>query len=264
MRISSSQKSNIYDSHSIVITIYSIIFFVLSLAYTTGAIEHYLKIEISGINIGVINYLWHKIDGLFTFIPTTWYRFPLMLIILVFVLPYILGLVFRVLTFYRIKHHYSVNPRLILYPSLLYITYLTYIFVRFEWLNIMVSKLFILLYLFPAFLIAGLTFSLYALCSSAFLSLSKLTLRDILSALDSITTETSSSSKYSSSYSSSSSSSYIPNYTPEMSFSDKEAYIRDNSNYLWSTSAIERIENDSSLTDSQKDQLKDHLRIWGD
>lgn len=49
-----------------------------------------------------------------------------------------------------------------------------------------------------------------------------------------------------------------------MSFSEKEAYIRSHCHSAYSTTAMERIDNDSSLTDSQKEDIKNHLRYYGD
>ena len=49
-----------------------------------------------------------------------------------------------------------------------------------------------------------------------------------------------------------------------MSFSEKEAYIRSHCHSAYSTTALENIDNDSSLTDSQKEDIKNHLRYYGD
>ncbi len=71
----------------------------------------------------------------------------------------------------------------------------------------------------------------------------------------------------SSSYSSSSSSYGGSSYGSSggsLSFSEKEAYIIRNCHGAYSTSAMEKIENDSSLTESQKAELKHHLFHYGD
>lgn len=71
------------------------------------------------------------------------------------------------------------------------------------------------------------------------------------------------SSGYSSSSSSYSGSSYGSS-GGSLSFSEKEAYIIRNCHGAYSTSAMEKIENDSSLTESQKTELKNHLFHYGD
>lgn len=50
----------------------------------------------------------------------------------------------------------------------------------------------------------------------------------------------------------------------ELSFSEKEDYIRENCLYIYSSGNMEKIQNDDSLTDSQKEELQRHLRIYGD
>lgn len=49
----------------------------------------------------------------------------------------------------------------------------------------------------------------------------------------------------------------------EFSFSEKEDYIRDNCSYTYSPGNMEKIQNDDSLTDSQKEEMQRHLRIYG-
>lgn len=73
---------------------------------------------------------------------------------------------------------------------------------------------------------------------------------------------TSSYSGYSGSYSGSYGGSYTSS-TP-MSRADMQQYIDDKCHGMFSYGGIETIENDSSLTASQKEDLKTHLMIWGD
>lgn len=68
----------------------------------------------------------------------------------------------------------------------------------------------------------------------------------------------------SSSSSSYSGSSYGSSSGGSMSFSEKEAYILHNCHSAYSFSGIQKIENDPNLTSSQKEELKSHLRIYGD
>lgn len=49
-----------------------------------------------------------------------------------------------------------------------------------------------------------------------------------------------------------------------LSFSEKEAYILHNCHSAYSTSAMDKIENDPNLTASQKAELKNHLFYYGD
>lgn len=65
-------------------------------------------------------------------------------------------------------------------------------------------------------------------------------------------------SSYSGSYSGSYSS------APPMSRADMQKYIDDNCHGVFTYGGIETIENDSSLSASQKEDLKRHLMIWGD
>lgn len=69
---------------------------------------------------------------------------------------------------------------------------------------------------------------------------------------------TTSYSGYSGSYSGSYSS------APAMSRAEKQAYIDQNCHGMFSYIGIETIENDPNLTASQKEDLKLHLKIWGD
>lgn len=79
----------------------------------------------------------------------------------------------------------------------------------------------------------------------------------------------------SSSYTPSSSSSYTPSsaytdsgssYSPSSSLSDadKWKYIQSNCNGLYSYGAMSRIDNDPSLSPSQKEELKSYLKVYGD
>lgn len=69
---------------------------------------------------------------------------------------------------------------------------------------------------------------------------------------------TTSYSGYSGSYSGSYSS------APPMSRAEKQQYIDQHCHGMFSYSGIETIENDPNLTASQKEDLKMHLKIWGD
>lgn len=69
---------------------------------------------------------------------------------------------------------------------------------------------------------------------------------------------TTSSSSYSGSYSGSYSS------PPPMTRAEKQQYIDQYCHGMFSYSGIETIENDPNLTASQKEDLKMHLKIWGD
>lgn len=59
------------------------------------------------------------------------------------------------------------------------------------------------------------------------------------------------------------SSSYTPASAP-MSSHDKWTYIRDNCHGAFSWGGLQKIENDPNLTASQKEELKDYLKIYGD
>ncbi len=58
-------------------------------------------------------------------------------------------------------------------------------------------------------------------------------------------------------------SSYTPASAP-MDSHDKWVYIRDNCHGMYSWGGIQTIENDPNLTPSQKEELKDYLKIYGD
>ena len=73
-----------------------------------------------------------------------------------------------------------------------------------------------------------------------------------------------SSSGYSSSGYSGSSSYGNGRTSGSMSYSEKADYINKNCLGMYSYGGIEKIENDSSLTASQKEELKMHLMIYGD
>ena len=73
-----------------------------------------------------------------------------------------------------------------------------------------------------------------------------------------------SSRSYSSSGYSGSSSYGYGSSSGSMSYSEKADYINKNCLGMYSYGGIEKIENDSSLTASQKEELKMHLRIYGD
>ena len=53
-------------------------------------------------------------------------------------------------------------------------------------------------------------------------------------------------------------------YVPTMSHADKATYIQNRFGGEYSYGAIEHIENDPTLTPTQKEELKIHLRAWGD
>ena len=57
--------------------------------------------------------------------------------------------------------------------------------------------------------------------------------------------------------------SYYDGYS-ELSFSDKEEYIGSHFGYIYCPYNIGKIDEDDSLSTSQKEQLKEHLRIFGD
>lgn len=57
--------------------------------------------------------------------------------------------------------------------------------------------------------------------------------------------------------------SYYDGYS-ELSFSEKEDYIGSHFGYIYCGANVDRINADASLTESQKDELKQHLRIYGD
>lgn len=50
----------------------------------------------------------------------------------------------------------------------------------------------------------------------------------------------------------------------ELSFGEKEAYIRDHFGYIFCGYNMDKIDQDSSLSDLQKQELKDHLFCYGD
>lgn len=50
----------------------------------------------------------------------------------------------------------------------------------------------------------------------------------------------------------------------ELSFSEKEAYIGEHFGCMFSGRNLDRIDQDDSLSDAQKQQLKDHLFYYGD
>lgn len=50
----------------------------------------------------------------------------------------------------------------------------------------------------------------------------------------------------------------------ELSFSEKETYIGEHFGYMFCGYNLDRIDQDNSLSDSQKQQLKDHLFYYGD
>lgn len=70
------------------------------------------------------------------------------------------------------------------------------------------------------------------------------------------------SSSYSGSYGSASGG--YSHYNRPLNFSEKEDYILRNCHSAYSWSALEKIENDPNLTAAQKEDLKNHLRIYGD
>ena len=53
-------------------------------------------------------------------------------------------------------------------------------------------------------------------------------------------------------------------YVPTMSHADKATYIQNHCGGEYSYGAIDRIDNDPTLTPAQKEELKIHLRAWGD
>lgn len=57
--------------------------------------------------------------------------------------------------------------------------------------------------------------------------------------------------------------SYFDEY-PDFSFSEKEAYIGHHFSYMFCGYNMDRIDADDSLTDSQKEELKQHLFYYGD
>lgn len=50
----------------------------------------------------------------------------------------------------------------------------------------------------------------------------------------------------------------------ELSFSEKETYIGEHFGYTFCGYNLDRIDQDNSLSDSQKQQIKDHLFYYGD
>lgn len=57
--------------------------------------------------------------------------------------------------------------------------------------------------------------------------------------------------------------SYYDGYS-ELSFSEKEDYIGSHFGYMYCGYNMDRIDTDDSLSASQKDELKQHLFIYGD
>ena len=50
----------------------------------------------------------------------------------------------------------------------------------------------------------------------------------------------------------------------ELSFSEKESYIGSHFGYIYCGYNMDQIDEDDSLSDHQKQELKDHLFIYGD
>lgn len=57
---------------------------------------------------------------------------------------------------------------------------------------------------------------------------------------------------------------YSGSSSGSMSFKEKQDYILHNCHSAYSTTAMEKIENDPNLTASQKAEMKDHLFYYGD